>query len=209
MIFTYHHIGDKTDDENWITAKTFRRQLRIIRKSFDIVHIRDYDTNNPRQAVLRFDDGGADIIRILPILRHFKIPFSIYIVGAWFGQPGYLGPKDIDKIHSSGGNLQWHTNTHCDLTTLYTPESEFIIPSDILSLGIPGDFVSVSYPFWSNNDKVRNYAKKYFANGVSGNGCAINTNYSLHSIKVKETTNLSNENIKNQKIFRWYHRLFW
>lgn len=209
MIFTYHHIGDKTDDENWISAKTFRRQLRIIRNSFDIVHIRDYDAHNPRHAVIRFDDGGDDIIQILPTLQRYKIPFSIYIVGNWFGQPGYLGPKDIDKIHRAGGNLQWHTNTHCNLTTIDNPESEFIIPSDILSLGIAGDFVSLAYPFWANNDNVRKYAKKYFTNSISGNGFATNTNFSLHSVKVKENTILSDEIITNKKPPRGYHRLFW
>lgn len=193
MIFTYHHIGDKEHDENWVSIRTFRTQLRSLCCSFDIVHIRDYDYHNPRHAVIRFDDGGRDIMRVLPILRHFNIPFSVYIVGEWFGQPGYLGAKDIDEIHRSGGNLQWHTNTHRNLTTIDKPETEFLIPSHILSLGIPGDFISIAYPFWANDDNARECARKYFTNGVSGNGFAVNTVYSLHSIKVKEDTIMSDK----------------
>jgi peptidoglycan/xylan/chitin deacetylase (PgdA/CDA1 family) len=188
MILTYHHIGGNKD-ENSVSLKAFRRQMRELKRmQYKVVAIKDYDRYNPCQAVITFDDGYADIKNALPVLKKHGYPFEAFIVGKFFGTTGYIGETDIYQIINYGGHLQWHTNSHKELAKLKSDEisQELNIPKDIRRLD-PDGFYAFAYPYWKNNNALQKAIKNAgFIYARSGNGYAEGGGYSLDSIKVKE-----------------------
>ncbi|MDR0666889.1 MAG: polysaccharide deacetylase family protein [Campylobacteraceae bacterium] len=196
MILTYHHIGGKKG-ENWVSVKSFAQQMAELRDR-KVVYLSEYDPNDKSHAVITFDDGAADIINALPILKKHGYVFEIFIVGDWFGTNGYIGAQDTPKIIAADGRLQWHTKTHRKLTELDLREieTELSVPEDIKKLDMNG-FNALAYPFWVYDDKVLKAAEKNFSCARSGNGFAGGGGrFSLDSIKIKEHTRMKDKIVK-------------
>lgn len=208
MILTYHFIvkrKSQVKDENFISLSDFTKQMDEL-KNYDIVDFNNYDENNPKHIVITFDDGSDSIMSVLPILKKYKYKFSIFIVGDWIGKKGFLNYDDLRKIVKLGGNLQWHTKTHKNLTTISDNDliSELTIDKNIKKLD-PNGFQVLAYPFWAYNERIINFCKKMgFKKCRSGNNfktnlSEINNNnnkYYLDSIKMKGDTKLSEKIVK-------------
>jgi hypothetical protein len=195
MILTYHHIGNGAD-ENWVSIKSFKQQIDEL-LHYEVVHIDEYNENNPNQVVITFDDGAADIKNALPILKKYGYPFELFIVGDWFGHNEYIGVKDVQNITAVGGRLQWHTKTHRKLTELSVTEiyKEIDVPDEISSLDAKG-FTALAFPFWLYDENVLHIASSRFPKLRSGNGFAKFGDGILDSIKVKENFTMSNNIVK-------------
>jgi peptidoglycan/xylan/chitin deacetylase (PgdA/CDA1 family) len=196
MILTYHHIGSGKG-EYWVSVKSFARQMGEIINS-KIVHLEDYDENDLEHIAITFDDGGADIKNALPILRKYGYPFSVFIVGDWFGRIGYLGKDDAAEIIAAGGRLQWHTKTHRKLTKLSAAEikTELSVPDEIRALDQHG-FNALAYPYWVWDSRVIQILQTAaFSLARSGNGFAMGGKYALDSIKIKENTVVKDKIVK-------------
>ena len=168
MILVYHHICRRsTNDDNVVSVATFDKHMaEIKRQNYKVVKITEYDPNDTNQIVLRFDDGYLDIMNALPILRRYGYPFHVYVVGDWFGKNGFIGEHHVAEIKKSGGTLEWHTNTHADLTTCTDQEllNELTIPASIKNLDRNG-FTSIAYPFWKYDARVCRTVRRFFKCG--------------------------------------------
>lgn len=193
MILTYHNIGTG-NDKTWVSIDAFRKQIEELRKAeFQIVEFEKYDPYNSKHIVLTFDDGRTNILDILPILKDNKYPFYVFVVGENIGKSEeFLCEEDFGKIKAAGGFLGWHTKSHKDLTTL----SSFRMKDELKN---PYGFQYLAYPYFKNNDKVIQIAKKLgYKYARSGNGFALSNggNLSLDSVFVQEYTSVKYINDK-------------
>jgi len=219
MILVYHHIATneaQLKDENFVLLTDFIRQMNEI-KNYDVVDFDSYDEKASNQIVITFDDGSKSILHALPILKKHKYKFSVFVVGDWIGKPGFLNYDDLRKIVKSGGNLQWHTKSHQNLTSLDGDAlvSELTIPQTIKNLD-PNGFKVLAYPFWAYNENVINTCKSMgFYKCRSGNNYLTlpyltlpyltlpypllqetASTYCLNSIKMKGNSTMSEKIVK-------------
>ena len=197
MIYVYHHIGKDENDTNTISFTEFKKHIYyLIGHGYQFVSFDDYNPNKCFHSVITFDDGYKDIMPAVNFLKKHKIPFEVFIVGNKINTKGFINFSDIKKILKSGGHLQWHTNSHVDLTSIKDIESELKIPENILNLDKNG-FKCIAYPYWKYNDNVLKTAKKYFSIARSGNGFAQQNNkYTMDAIKVTKDTIMKQYNDK-------------
>lgn len=190
MILVWHNIGKKPQGENTVSLKAFHAQLKSIQLAGGIVvPLSAYNPQNPRHIVLQFDDGCADLRLAIPVLKKYNFVFEVFVVGDWFGRPGYMGPQDIPYIVANGGRLQWHTKSHTDLTAAADVAAEMQVPAELRRLD-PLGFNAVAYPYWKTNQMVEDVASRYFRYGCSGNGFAGGSALSLDAIKMKENSRI-------------------
>jgi peptidoglycan/xylan/chitin deacetylase (PgdA/CDA1 family) len=189
VILTYHKIKCfKGKDAIATGLIPFFLQMFLIRKKH-VVYLEEYTPANEDQFVITFDDGYREVIKYaLPVLRIFKYPFEIFVVGDFIkaaesGNKNYLDTKDIAIILKNRGRLQYHSRTHPHLeliNDLCILEDEIKPPEWLRTLD-PKGFKYFAYPFWVYNNDVITLVKKYYCGARSGNGCANDTVYALDS----------------------------
>lgn len=155
MILVYHKIDMISHSEWWVTPRNFHRQMLELRE-FDVVPLDDYDPGNSKQAVITFDGVYENVHTLaLPILRKFGYPFEMFVIGDHVGgdnafdttEPGarFATRGQLTEMVEAGGRLQWHTNTHADMTTLAQVDAELEVPAGLRELD-PGGFKWFAYP---------------------------------------------------------------
>jgi peptidoglycan/xylan/chitin deacetylase (PgdA/CDA1 family) len=134
MVLFYHRIADDRANEWTCSFSTFARQVRWLKKNFDLVTLEEAQARirgrNARAAVsLTFDDGYADNCRqALPLLIEEQVPCTYFVCtrhvldGSPFphdvgmGKP--LAPNTIEELRglaAAGIEIGAHTRTHCNL----------------------------------------------------------------------------------------------
>ena len=186
MILVYHRIKTKINDTITIHPIRFICDMICILKN-QVVFLEDYDPMNPNHVVLTFDDGYKDFLKYaLPILKFFKYPFELGIIGDMVGKNGFLNEDDLKNIVKNGGRLQYHTKTHIDLTTLDSEEKikeEIKVPEKLCKIDKNG-FKFLFYPFWKYNDLIIDILKKEnYKGALSGNGYGNKDKFSLERIR--------------------------
>ncbi len=81
MILTYHSITETSTTENECSVESFKKQVKnLISQNYSFVYLSEYDSLNPKQIVLRFDDGYKNVLKnALPILQKYNLPFECFI----------------------------------------------------------------------------------------------------------------------------------
>jgi peptidoglycan/xylan/chitin deacetylase (PgdA/CDA1 family) len=73
----------------------------------------------PRPVALTFDDGYADVYtNVYPLLRRLHFIATLFIVPGFLGTPRYLTWDQVITMSRHGMDIEAHTLTHPDLTTL-------------------------------------------------------------------------------------------
>ena len=140
VILCYHGIARATaaDDPEFLRVDPdrFREQVDFLARSgFAFVTVAELasrlDGGPPPAglAALSFDDGLADNHEVLlPILRRYGIPASVYVITGQIGRPypwmpAHAGARlmtesELRDLAAAGVELGAHTVTHPDLSTL-------------------------------------------------------------------------------------------
>lgn len=72
-----------------------------------------------RPIALTFDDGYEDAYSAaLPIMQHYGMRGTFYIVNSFVGQPGYMTWEQLAAMRDAGMEIGAHTVSHLNLTTL-------------------------------------------------------------------------------------------
>src|SRR5207248_967020 len=70
-------------------------------------------------VVLTFDDGYADIYRTAyPMLRRYRMTATFFIVPGFLNTHRYLTWRQVEDMQRHGMDIEAHTMTHPDLTTV-------------------------------------------------------------------------------------------
>ena len=78
-----------------------------------------------RFVVLTFDDGWADNhTNALPLLRHYRLPATLYVPSRMLGEPGYMTAGQLLEMDAGGVAVGAHSRTHADLRSCGPAELE-------------------------------------------------------------------------------------
>jgi peptidoglycan/xylan/chitin deacetylase (PgdA/CDA1 family) len=94
LILGYHRIEDATDDVYGLSVSPgrFAEQMEMLARLARPVRLRDLVTNSlsplrSDSVVVTFDDGYADLIDVaLPVLEHYRIPATVFVVSGYLGR---------------------------------------------------------------------------------------------------------------------------
>lgn len=135
-ILGYHGVaeGAQQDPENLLLSPAaFRAQIELMLDAgFQFVTVSSLGDEvragavAPGRIALSFDDGMEDNHHVvLPILREYGIPATIYVVTGLIGQPNpYLAGarmmtvEELREVAAHGVEIGAHTVSHPDLSTL-------------------------------------------------------------------------------------------
>ena len=146
-ILMYHAIGLPHEPAGpfVIPAERFSRQMDWLKKMgyhpIPLTQFLDCQQNfrllPPRCVVITFDDGYADnYTHAYPILRHYNIPVTIFLVSSYMGltngwdQNGQLSGRplmscaQIQELISQGVHVGAHSCTHPELTAVSSAQAE-------------------------------------------------------------------------------------
>jgi len=81
MILLYHKIYLESPTQWWVDTNNFWRQMYEL-QNHEVVHLADYDPNNPEHVVITFDGVYENVFQYaLPVLKSFDYPFELFVVG--------------------------------------------------------------------------------------------------------------------------------
>ena len=140
LILGYHGVATSDPGEDphnlRVTPDRFRAQVELLLGAgFEIVTVAEMSeraagqTPPPGLAALSFDDGMEDNHSVLlPILRDYAIPATVYVTTGLIGQANpWLAPEsgarmmiedELRELAAAGVELGAHTVTHPDLSRL-------------------------------------------------------------------------------------------
>jgi peptidoglycan/xylan/chitin deacetylase (PgdA/CDA1 family) len=167
LALTYHGLADipRRLDPNglFVAPVALRRQIaklldwgyRLV--TFGALAASVADGEASGCAALTFDDGFADNLEVLvPILREFRAPATVFVVSDWLGRPHrdmpsarILTADEVRELADGGVEIGSHSATHPDLTMLSYDEALRELETSRLTLSdVAGRPVEVAaYPY--------------------------------------------------------------
>jgi peptidoglycan/xylan/chitin deacetylase (PgdA/CDA1 family) len=156
-ILMYHVLGDPPAGtpypQLWVSESDFRGQMRwLARNGYRAVTLRavwDHWHRGtplpPRPVVVSFDDGYRSMAHVaLPTMRRWHWPGVLNLAVKNLHVSGGLSERQVRRLIAAGWELDAHTLTHPDLTTLGERELTREIAGSRRQLrarfGVPVDF---------------------------------------------------------------------
>lgn len=128
----YHSISD-SKDKYAISYKTFRSQIEKILKTHSFISTHELikvvsgkQLQVKPSVLLTIDDGYADVVRILPLVKKYQIPVVLFVMS----DPKKANRKELDNeypllswrqlkyLKSQGFTIGCHSATHANLQNL-------------------------------------------------------------------------------------------
>lgn len=179
MILCHHGVGSATIDEDpyylRVSERRFRAQLELLLEAgFEFVTVAQLAewANSavppPGYVALSFDDGMEDNHSVvLPILRDYGLPATVYVATGMLGKPNpFMSPESearmmtaeqLRELAAEGIELGAHTVNHVDLSTMDRDSClrEMVESRDALAelAGVP--VTTFAYPFCRYGDAAR------------------------------------------------------
>lgn len=179
MILLYHKVDAVSPSQWWVTADAFDRQMADL-QSFRVVHLDDYDPEDPQCAVITFDGVYENVFRFaFPILRKWNYPFELFVIGDHIGGDNafdsvepparFCTLEHLAEMSQHRGRVQWHTRTHQRLGSL--PKDQ-LIGEIVPPLGLRERFITphlrwFAYPHGEHNEGVEDLVKREFSGALS------------------------------------------
>jgi len=134
-IMFYHRVADAHPNDWTISTRTFAKQIRWLRRRFEIVTLAEAQAriasgrNSRPTACITFDDGYADNMHFaLPFLAKYEIPYTYFVAtdfintGESFPHDAAAGqhlvpnsPGQLRRLIAAGAEIGAHTRSHSDL----------------------------------------------------------------------------------------------
>ena len=184
LILAYHGIGDSNADVDpeflRVPPAAFRGQLDVLTEAgFRVVTVATLaaaaraagGAPPPGLVALSFDDGMEDNrSELLPILREYGVPASVYVTTGLLGQPNpWMAPgtcrmmieEELLELHAAGVELGAHTVSHPNLEELSYEEcmEEMASSRDFLRHLTGAPVRTFAYPFCKYGDDALRAAR--------------------------------------------------
>src|SRR5947209_2756890 len=132
-VFIYHHVKHLKPNEDAIErgltilpAQFLTQMRKLLAAGFHTVtaarligSLRAGASLPTRPVVLTFDDGYADVFtNVYPVLLRLRLTATFFIVPGFLGRSRYLTWNQVLTMARHGMDIEAHTLTHPDLTTL-------------------------------------------------------------------------------------------
>ena len=159
---------------NWITMHNLAQ------------HIQNGEKLPTNACVMNFDDGAASQLFSMCSLNKYKIPATFYVIPGQYGNEThyinnedwitrnieldgidkhdyYMYPQEVKLIHSWGHDIQTHTMTQPDLSSLSYEDQWDEIYNSIITLKEEGyEISSLAYPFGNFNEDTLKIMEELF-----------------------------------------------
>lgn len=170
-VLLYHHVklNKPSDDaiERGLTVlpKEFQAQLDYLaRNHYHTVSaaalvrfLHSGGTLPPKPVVLTFDDGYKDIWQnAFPQLHRKKMTATFFIVPGFLGTPRYLTWSQVRYMSARAMDMEAHSMTHPDLTSLSPPrlKKEITQSGQVLQAHLHRSIKVFAYPYGAFNAGV-------------------------------------------------------
>lgn len=170
-VLIYHHVkpikpsDDAIERGLTILPSQFLTQMEKLRRNgfrtlsaAKIVQALRFGQSLPaRPVVLTFDDGYADVYtNVYPVLRRLHMTATFFIVPGFLGTPRYLTWAQVLTMARTGMDIEAHTLSHPDLTTLTAAKAwhEIAGSRQLLEQRLHRDVRVLAYPYGAYNDAI-------------------------------------------------------
>ena len=207
-------------------AKAFRPILSTTKpgyvdiKGFDIHQI--LDASLPEGMVtVTFDDGWESISNAVPLLTHYDIRTTQYIISAIADShlPEYMSFASIEKLKKAGHEIGSHSLRHCNQTKLNPQELQdnAAASKELLEAKGLGPVRSFAYPLGQYNELTQAVFERRFTY-IRTSDAGYNDRYfdaaNIHSMGIKDDTSdeefkawLDYAKVHKQWLVLVYHRV--
>jgi peptidoglycan/xylan/chitin deacetylase (PgdA/CDA1 family) len=179
MILLYHKVDIIVPTKWWVSKNAFARQIEAL-SARQVVSLSEYSPTASNQCVITFDDAYENIYRhAFPILKEKNYPFEVFVNGNLLGGWNRIDSSEpltryceIEQLHEmarAGGRIQWHTNSHRNLTTISLTDaaSEISVPEK-LRREFPAPHLRwFAYPYGAHTPAIVNLVEQKFDGAVS------------------------------------------
>jgi peptidoglycan/xylan/chitin deacetylase (PgdA/CDA1 family) len=185
----------------WVSKKIFAHQMNAL-SNRSVVHLDEYDPNNPDQVVLTFDDAYECVFQhAFPILKAHGYPFEIFAIGNFTGLPNSFDLEEpfakcctweqFHEMTENGGRIQWHSRTHPHLPHLpaVSQAEELYIPREWRSQFPQPHLRWLAYPYGEHTAETTALARARFSGALSVYKGNSEDRFKLNRVIVEETTN--------------------
>ena len=189
-ILMYHSISELYAPYS-VSAERFREQMKWLKQvGYESISFQELENHNklPSKPILiTFDDGYIDnYTDVFPILKHYNIKATIFIVTGWNAHFANLRPKMIMEMSQSGLiEFGAHTVTHDQLTGLSDSEQIWQITKseEDLERMLEHSIKAFSYPYGISNDKTITFVRNAgFSHAVTARHGLANLDESLFEL---------------------------
>jgi len=153
IILVYHEIDTK-DNFLSVDFMDFQNQMDYLQsKGFTFCFLEELLTdNNKRSVCIIFDDSYKSILMSLDFMRKRNLKCCIAVISSKVGQEQYLS---LDDLKNYNCDLYYHTENHCDLTSINELQIESELDCDLEKYNY-----TLVYPMGKYNKKIIEIAKK-------------------------------------------------
>lgn len=207
MILLYHKIAATSPTQWWITADAFDRQLADL-AAFDVVHLADYDSRNPRHVAITFDGVYENVFQFaFPLLKKWGYPFELFVTGNYLGadnafdtaepQARFCTVAQLHAMAAHGGRLQWHTASHQRLAGLgeQALATELTVPDGLRAQFAPPHFEWFAYPHGDHAPAVVDMVRARYAGALSCVAGNDSDRYQLNRVTVAESSRFARKRV--------------
>ena len=157
------------------------------------------DDFNNNHIVLTFDDGLEDLYTIAyPLLRKYRIPFTVFIVTDFIDQPGYLTTSQIIEMsHDPICSIGSHGVTHLVFPKLSYAEKENELKrsKEILEKIIDKSVCYFAYSHGQYDHDTLKLVKKYYSKAFTAGGLGLNNFPLVRNKYLYQRLNFSNDSV--------------
>jgi peptidoglycan/xylan/chitin deacetylase (PgdA/CDA1 family) len=126
-VLCYHVVSTNPSGRYQLSLTKFKEQMAYLANNgFTTLSVDEYysimtlQTPAPAKPILlTFDDSTADFVtNVVPVLKQYGFKATQFAVSGWVNNPGYLTSAQLQTLAAEGYDIQNHTQTHADLSTL-------------------------------------------------------------------------------------------
>ena len=208
MLLVYHKVYLTNKTHWWVSADTFDRHMAAL-QAYDVVYLDDYDSLDPKQAVITFDGIYQNVAEVaLPILKKWGYPFELFVIGDYIGRMNdfdqHVEPpcqfatlEALDELVAAGGRIQWHTATHKRLVGLSDDEldREIETPQELRQRYKDPHFRWFAYPHGEHDERIETRVKSNFGGALSCDAGDDRDCFKLNRTIVHEGTSLTKNKV--------------
>jgi peptidoglycan/xylan/chitin deacetylase (PgdA/CDA1 family) len=157
-VLCYHVVSNNPSGRYQISLTKFKEQMAYLANNgFTTLSVNEYysimtlQTPAPAKPILlTFDDNTADFAtNVVPVLKQYGFKATQFAVSGWVNNAGYLTSAQLQTLAAEGYDIQNHTQTHADLSTLtYADAYAEVSSADSFITGVTGKKPEfLAYPY--------------------------------------------------------------
>jgi peptidoglycan/xylan/chitin deacetylase (PgdA/CDA1 family) len=161
-VLCYHVVSTNPSGRYQLSLAKFQEQMAYLANNgFTTLSADEYysimtlQTPAPAKPILlTFDDNTADFAtHVVPVLKQYGFKAIQFAVSGWVNNPGYLTSAQLQSLATEGYDIQNHTQTHADLSTLsYADALNEVGSADSFITSVTGKKPEfLAYPYGRND----------------------------------------------------------